>query len=640
MATATAELAPAAHTDGATGSPITGIAMWRATRAGVDLTLKLTSCGGPNPYAVEILTAPDCSAASLKAPAWPRGRGERIPLVHCTGFASEMPGVMYARSAKDADAWEISELVGHAVVLRDRSTGEVRACGVISRGPDAVVVPLPPANEAPGLEARAAIAGICFGRQFAGAGPDCPVPAALVECVDLHCDLGSCLQTCAEYARCLDMQTDVCDATPSCEMTQECANCQGAISACQLGFCPEYTTCVPPITPDGACSRVEHCCAMQGDGAAACLSVFQALVTWGGDVSCSANMHDLGAVTLLQVPCTYQRDALFEPPAPSAPSTTESAASPRLPTGTAGLACTDDADCPGGRCERGAADPSANYCTRACSNIVECGEGGICAAVADADAPRLCLARCVSQGDCREGFLCTGASSTGRSSIPGACRPNRGVDRLVDGLVGRACDDDSACSGGECATANLLGTSYPGNYCTARCYEDRQCGSGGVCLWPNGSINAGHCLQQCESDADCKRSGYRCWKFGDGTRVFRACYPGNAPLLTTGMSCTTAESCGAAPARCASELPFAVLPNEMTSAPDGYCTQDCSHDEECGPKAQCIAYGETGGICLTNCDDSTACRAGYACSGHLRDATTQVCIPNHPSTLTDAGAGQ
>jgi hypothetical protein len=236
--------------------------------------------------------------------------------------------------------------------------------------------------------------------------------------------------------------------------------------------------------------------------------------------------------------------------------------------------------------------------------------------------------------------LCIGASSTGRSSIPGACRPNRVVDRLADDLVGRACDDDSACSGGECATTNLLGTSYPGNYCTARCYEDRQCGRGGVCLWPNGSINAGHCLQQCESHADCNRPGYRCWKFGDGTRVFEACYPGNAPLLTTGMSCTSDDTCGAAPARCASELPFATLANEMTNAPDGYCTQGCSHDEECGPKAQCIAYGEHGGMCFANCEDSAGCRAGYACSGHLRDATTKVCIPKDPSTLTGADAGQ
>jgi hypothetical protein len=83
-------------------------------------------------------------------------------------------------------------------------------------------------------------------------------------------------------------------------------------------------------------------------------------------------------------------------------------------------------------------------------------------------------------------------------------------------------------------------------------------------------------------------------------------------------------------ASCAAMLPYAGLVlNDMTAAPEGYCTQPCALDAECGSGGQCINYGTEGGICLANCSDSAPCRNGYTCFVHNRDADplAAVCIP-------------
>jgi hypothetical protein len=215
--------------------------------------------------------------------------------------------------------------------------------------------------------------------------------------------------------------------------------------------------------------------------------------------------------------------------------------------------------------------------------------------------------------------------------ISGACHPLRQPDQLADHSAGRACQVDADCSGGSCSGTNLLGTTYPGNYCTARCYEDAQCGQGGVCLWTRNSDALGYCLASCNADADCGREDYGCWDMSDGARVLHACYPLKKALpdRSAGKPCTLDADCGAPEASCAKQLPHSGLStNELVDVPGGYCTQRCSLDRECGEGAQCINYGTSGGLCLATCTSEATCRAGYECFAHFRnhDETASVCV--------------
>jgi hypothetical protein len=639
IASATAELEPvAAGADsGASDSvPVMGKASWRMTATSVDLDVAFGGCIGLRPFPIEILEATDCSDESLKAPVWGSGRGSGIPGVLCTGAHSGRGLLAHARDSARQDAWtiggpEASDLTGHSVVVRHPLTGEPLACGVIAREQDAIKVELPAADASPRAEVRGLLTGLCQFRLFPNTGPSCPDVAALVECADLHCDVGACLQTCQDYASCLDgMSGDACASAASCPLTAECSQCQNDLASCMYGFCPEHVTCSPAITPDGPCNKLEGCCALQGKNADTCLSTIQTIVTFGGDANCVGSMNDWDVLAHLHVPCKFQQQQLHPPEAPDATAPDES----RLAAGTAGRACSGDDDCPGGRCsplpEAQQAGAESSYCTLACDSTSQCGAGGACVAVADAEDAKQCLAVCGVQSDCREGFVCAGAGRAGRISIQGSCRPKRAVNQLADQIAGRACDDDAQCSGGHCSGTNLLGTSYPGNYCTGRCYEDDQCGEGGVCWWALGSLDPGYCLERCAQHADCERDGYRCWELGDGARTFHACYPGSQPILTTGDPCSDDATCGEAPARCASELPFGGLAtNEVTAAAEGYCTQGCSLDEECGSGSTCVNYGTSGGICLVHCSDDSTCRDGYVCIAHLRDGDPEakVCVP-------------
>jgi hypothetical protein len=273
-----------------------------------------------------------------------------------------------------------------------------------------------------------------------------------------------------------------------------------------------------------------------------------------------------------------------------------------------------------------------------CASSYECGADGICAAAGEQGSDKRCLAKCQGQEECREGFLCAGGLHGARLNVPGGCRPYRSVSMLADGVAGRACTQDAECSGGQCASVNLLGTSYPGKYCTGRCYADSQCGQGGVCAWPEGSVDPGYCLQACAADSDCTREGYGCWQMGDGKRVIHACYPRATALPdgAVGKACTKALDCGtSSSANCAAMLPYAGLQsNDMIAAPGGYCSQPCALDVECGSGGQCIHYGTKGGVCLAKCSQSAPCRTGYTCFVHDRDndPMAAVCVPEETTT--------
>lgn len=633
--TATAKLTPALEPAADGGVSIMADAQWSATVEGVDFQIKLFGCEGESAVPLAILQAADCSPESLRGPVWADGYGEGLPSLHCAGTGAGQAGTGYERASSHKAAWSIgdgaaSDLVGHALVVRDPASGAVLACGVIERGPDRERPALPPADRGPSIEARAVVGGVCVARQFTAASSKCPDTEALVACQAVHCDMAKCLNTCAQYAACLDQQSDKCAITSECQPSVECVQCQGEMQQCAFNYCAEHVMCGATPTSDGPCQRLAGCCALQGTETSVCLGLLLPfLSSWGGDGNCLGTMQDWDVVSHLHVPCTFGPGE----PAQIDEAAQPQSAEPRLADDHAGADCQRDEDCPGGHCARSAAD-GGGYCTRACEVTSECGRGGICSG-GTSRTGKQCLARCEAESECRAGFVCSARLEGAALSVAGACSPKRRPDQLADNTAGRACHDDAECSGGHCAKTNLVGTGYPGNYCSARCYDDTHCGKGGVCVWTHQSADPGYCLQACESDAQCTREDYGCWELGDGTRTVHGCYPRNRPLPDgrAGHACANDADCGAPHAKCAKELAYSgLVTNDLQPAPGGYCTQPCALDLECGAGGQCINYGSSGGHCFATCSTKKACREGYECFAHSRDndPTASVCVTPGP----------
>jgi hypothetical protein len=625
---ASASVLLAEATDDATdgGSyPLAGRARFRQTSEGVDFEIELQTCSGGSVYSYALLDASDCSGARSTTPV-----GQRLPALPCVGSAVAQAATGYSWRSDSQETWTIgdgsaSDVVGRAFIVYIDDPAAPVACGVITRAEDLQRLALPPDEQAPSLAARAAVGGICLQRQYPGSSPHCPDDAALLRCEATHCDIGNCLQTCQSYASCLDEQGAQC--TLACEASVECTACQNQVQQCASMFCGEHAWCPAAPTPDGPCQRIAHCCALQGPKGKFCTDVVAPLISsLGGDANCIGNMMDLGYLPLLEVPCTF---GPVQWPTSADMGAPPSAPAPALADRHAGSACAGDADCPGGGCAPPEDASGAGFCTRSCEASYECGADGVCSGSQDA---KQCFAACREQSQCRDGFVCSGEVQGGRLTLPGACRPKRQADDLDDGVAGRACASDADCAGGYCGVENLLGTSYPGNYCTARCYEDEHCGRGGVCLWTRISSDPGYCLQGCGSDADCTRDDYGCWELSDGSRTLHACYPRMRPLpaRSAGSACSSDAECGAAHASCAKSLPFygSFTTNDVREAPGGYCTQRCALDVECGAGAQCINHGTTGGLCFSSCAPDKPCREGYACYPHGRanDPTSAVCV--------------
>ncbi|HKP56175.1 MAG TPA: hypothetical protein VJV78_05635 [Polyangiales bacterium] len=308
---------------------------------------------------------------------------------------------------------------------------------------------------------------------------------------------------------------------------------------------------------------------------------------------------------------------------------------PALPNDVAGKGCKRDSDCKTGRCERSlqiaagadTLDAPGGYCTTDCTTDTQCGRGGQCSVPAGADVGQ-CRGECKTDDQCREGYKCIGASDSFALMFTGTCQPKPEIRALASGVVGRTCVSEADCAGGRCAATSPLGPAFPGNYCTARCFEDAQCGVGGACLVFEGSADPGHCFERCSSDSDCTREHYRCVEIHPG---LDACYPAprTFPDHTTGKACDSDAACGGVAKSCVDELPFGTFSAyEPVAAPGGYCTQECALDTQCGAGAQCITRGVMGGLCLASCTQTSDCREGYQCLPHTRsnNLTERVCV--------------
>jgi Cys-rich repeat protein len=109
-----------------------------------------------------------------------------------------------------------------------------------------------------------------------------------------------------------------------------------------------------------------------------------------------------------------------------------------LPDGTAGDACTSDADCGGaaGTCRSTLPQPGitgllgetldapGGYCSQACAEDSDCGEGGVCTGVLGSG---YCFKPCASEADCRDGYACDDRQPGAGGAASGDAGTNSGT---------------------------------------------------------------------------------------------------------------------------------------------------------------------------------------------------------------------
>ena len=346
QATATATLGSLSASSGT--ESVSGTATFVATRSGVDLSVVMRGCSGAAEKPIRILEARNCSDVNVESASWSDERGRGIPGVLCTSGSSGEGVLRYSRRAALPEHWTIGngsthDVVGHAVALFDPATGMPTACGVIERGADRTLVALPAENESPSTDARAQLAGLCIARLTAGGtGGACADAAAITTCAAEHCELGAASNSARASPRALDASPDPCNAT--CEASAACAECQDAATSCAFGFCGAQM-CAPAIPkPDGPCSQLLACCALQGAGAGSCIEISRLLANVGGEASCLSALADWDVVSHMHVPCNTEAAWNIGLPGPS-----------NRPLD--GTPCATHADCGDGFCVGAARSP-------------------------------------------------------------------------------------------------------------------------------------------------------------------------------------------------------------------------------------------------------------------------------------------
>ncbi|NTX11234.1 hypothetical protein HUA76_10585 [Myxococcus sp. CA056] len=282
--------------------------------------------------------------------------------------------------------------------------------------------------------------------------------------------------------------------------------------------------------------------------------------------------------------------------------------------------CTDDSQCPNGRCDlsdnicrgcngdddcptNGRCDLSDNTC-RGCNDDNDCPNTGRC------DLGTNQCSGCNDDADC-PGAVCDEPTAT--------CVPCTDDEHCPDGQVCatdinqcRECNDDSQCVRGEVCT----------NHQCAPCATDDQCAGNSCNCCPNGTqcsaLTAGgspSCVE-CTTDDQCANG--------------QKCDPLNGTCVTTLPECNTADACGPACAKCPGERPFCL---------DGEVCVQCRTDLECGDGQFCLS-GECS-TCTTDRHCGSRCEACETdapfclSDGSVQNSTCVGCRSND-----DCGSGQ
>lgn len=287
-------------------------ATFSETADSVDVAYRQRGCARATKYLLFIQDGRDCSDATLQDPRWDGARGEGLPPVSCAGVSNGGRSY-YSRAKSESKPWtigtpEASNVLGHVLVVYDPDSLEALACGEIVRAQDAALSTPQARATGPSQRVRAAIGGMCVGQMIVRDDThECPKPREVDECATEHCEFDACLESCKDYSACLaTAPDDPCSLQFSCEISTECARCTGEVFSCAFGFCPEVLTCAAPVTPGGPCSKLEACCALQGDKSVDCFETVRLIERVSGDPSCYGAMHDWDLNSHLPVPCMFE----------------------------------------------------------------------------------------------------------------------------------------------------------------------------------------------------------------------------------------------------------------------------------------------------------------------------------------------
>lgn len=309
MASATLATVPGGPVSSADGQPVAGSATFRGTRDGVDAVVTFNGCILGQYYAARFYDTPDCTTALAQVGQGDYADRDGIAKVSCTG-TSGFAHFSYSRSNEDPRPWTIADqpssenVVGKVLVLETRNAPvQALACGKVARAPDQ-----PPAGPLPPVEVAGQLAGFCtWSSQVAVKTADCPKASTFVDCADVHCDVTKCNAPCADLVTCVEGLTNACDVTgvAACPVSDACNACRQDLQGCAVNFCLTTLGCSAPPTPGGPCTKLEQCCAKQGDAAEGCLDSIRLLAQTGGDVSCASGMNDWDFNAHLKVPCDW-----------------------------------------------------------------------------------------------------------------------------------------------------------------------------------------------------------------------------------------------------------------------------------------------------------------------------------------------
>lgn len=293
--------------------------------------------------------------------------------------------------------------------------------------------------------------------------------------------------------------------------------------------------------------------------------------------------------------------------------------------------CSEDEDCPQGRCRRGACGPF-------CLEDAECGSEQVCTqgqcrprpeCSADQDCARgfFCEAgecRCSSDSSCAKNQLC----QSGRCQQRPRCQSDQdcGSGRLCEltqGLCLPPCQLSTDCAPDLDARLSSVLYSCQEGRCLRRCLSDEMCGQGLVC--EGGSCAGGGCKTQ----ADCPRGQYCTSESQGRCREYRSCSqssqcppnqqcrpfpPGECP---PGLDCAQ-SACQELPrCRLDSDCGSPTAP-QQAYCQDGHCqpTTGCSSSAPCPEGRQCI-----GSLCLPSvCRGHPDCPAGACVEGRCASA--------------------
>lgn len=277
-----------------------------------------------------------------------------------------------------------------------------------------------------------------------------------------------------------------------------------------------------------------------------------------------------------------------------------------------GDACLEVGECSGGiraRCLNDASSFKDGYCSQTCNASTPCPTGSHCGYV-NSNGSGLCVKDCQDDSTCRDdGYQCWNIDDD-RAGVM-ECAPSG----TGSGGAGDACQSASDCRGG---TQTRCSRASAGGFCIMFCETDADCGGQEHCGFINSSTGEGVCASDCTTDAECRTDEeYHCFNADNDLAGVKECYISGRGSGELGAPCKDVTQCqGGRQAECLRGRPELPLQN-------GYCSQFCDDDQDCGQGNACINT-----LCYDGCSNLYDCRnsENYVCT-QFQGINTPVCYP-------------